>query len=177
MSSELKHQQNCLQSLWRKSKKHHSVSNQEKLSNFELAMETITWNQILLWNQSYLQVFRWQYLEYLQLINNIRGNHIIPETLFQDSKALTSDLDKSNMFNQFFCSVFTRSNFQLPTTNTLSAKGPTLSCITILEEGVYLTHCSLESSKATWPDGIGPNILKSCALALYLPLHHIFAQS
>ena len=90
---------------------------------------------------------------------------------------MTSDMDKSNMSNQFFHSVCTHSNLELPATNTLSAKGPTLSCITISEDDVYLTSCSLESSKATGPDGIGLNILKSCALALYRPLHHLFIES
>ena len=110
-------------------------------------------------------------------IKNIRGSHDIPDPLFHDSKAVTSDLDKSNMFNQFFYSVFAHINFELSATNTPSAKGPTLSYITISEEDVYLTLCSLGSSKTTGPDGIGPNILKSFALALCLPLHHLFIKS
>ena len=110
-------------------------------------------------------------------INYIGGNHVIPATLFKDSNAVTSDLDMSNISNLFFYSGFTHCNTELPATNTFSTKSPTLSCITFKEENIYLTLCSLNSSKDTGPDGIGQNILKSYALAHYLPLHHWFIQS
>ena len=37
--------------------------------------------------------------------------------------------------------------------------------------------CSLDTSKAIGIDGIGPNVLHHCALALYKPLHHLFLLS
>ena len=152
MSFELKHQQNCLQSQ-RKCKKHHSVSNQEKLCNFVVAMQT----QLLeakSYYEDYLmnELSSGNTLNIYKYINYIGGNHVIPATLFKDSNAVTSNLDKSNISNLFFYSGFTHFNTGLPATNTLSTKSPTLSFITIMEEDVYLTLCSLDSSKDTGPD-------------------------
>ena len=154
------------------------MSNQEKLRNFVVAMQT----QLLeakSYYEDYLinELSSGKTLNIYKYINYIGDNHVIPATLFKDSNAVTSDLDKSNISNLFFYSGFTHCTTELPATNNLSTKSPTLSCITIKEEDVYLTLCSLDSSKDTGPDGIGLNILKSYALAHCLPLHHQFIQS
>ena len=168
------------------------MSNQEKLCNFEVAMQT----QLLEVKSCYednliYELSAGNTANIYKYINNIRGSHVIPETLFQDSKALTSDLDKSNMFIQFFYtlfthsnlelraantldSVFTRSNLELHAANTLSANGPTISCTTISEEDVYLPHHLFTGViKSHWANGTDPNILKFCAL---LFTHHLFIQ-
>ena len=36
---------------------------------------------------------------------------------------------------------------------------------------------SLDTSKSMGIDGIGPKLLKSCAVALYVPIHHVFSLS
>ncbi len=56
-------------------------------------------------------------------------------------------------------------------------KRPPLSSIEISEEGVFKALSSLNVKKAKGLDGIGPNVLKFCAVALYLPLHHLFTLS
>ena len=54
---------------------------------------------------------------------------------------------------------------------------PTLSEITITESDVYEGLISLNPVKAMGIDGIGPKILKHCALALFKPIHHLFVLS
>ena len=46
--------------------------------------------------------------------------------------------------------------------------------IDITEEEVYETLASLDATKLTGPHGIGPRILKCCAVALCGPLHHLY---
>ena len=52
-----------------------------------------------------------------------------------------------------------------------------LNNIFITESEVYNTLISLDPNKSKGPDGIGPKILKHCALAIYQPIHHLFCVS
>lgn len=54
---------------------------------------------------------------------------------------------------------------------------PKCSELMITEEDVFDALSSLDPTKAMGIDGIGPKILKSCALAIYQPLHHLFQTS
>ena len=56
----------------------------------------------------------------------------------------------------------------------MPAPGNTLSDIGISESDVFEALSSLDPNKAMEIDGIGPKILKHCALALFKPLHHLF---
>ena len=46
--------------------------------------------------------------------------------------------------------------------------------IYIEEYEVYSALISLDINKATGIDGVGPKILKHCAISLFQPLHHLF---
>ena len=52
-----------------------------------------------------------------------------------------------------------------------------ISDIGISESDVFEALSSLDPNKAMGIDGIGPKILKHCALALFKPLHHLFLLS
>ena len=49
--------------------------------------------------------------------------------------------------------------------------------IDISDTEVYEALVALDPSKSSGIDGIGPNILKHGAQALYVPLHHLFNLS
>ena len=48
---------------------------------------------------------------------------------------------------------------------------------TISQLDVLKALQSLDTSKSMGIDGIGPKLLKSCAVALYVPIHHLFSLS
>jgi len=79
-----------------------------------------------------------------------------------------------------FFSVFTTSNFLLQANSDLidhSHRHHLLS-IQISEQDVLDVLTSLHiTDKATGIDGVGPRILKQCALILIKPLHHLFSAS
>ena len=87
----------------------------------------------------------------------------------------SDDYNKACLFNTFFYSVFTRSSFQIPPLEPSPASS--ISVIGISELDVFDALSSLDSSKAMGMDGIGPKVLKQCALALYKPIHHLFLLS
>ena len=78
------------------------------------------------------------------------------------------------MFNTYFHSVMTRSDFALPSPCDLPVSDFSLVNITILDSEVYDALISLDETKAMGIDGIPPIILKHCALALYKPFHQLF---
>ena len=90
-----------------------------------------------------------------------------------ESDSADTDTDKSNLFNRFFFSVFTRDK-DVELRDLLSSADGELSSITIPEEEVFRVLASMDCSKATGLNGIPPSILKFCALVLVKPLHHLF---
>jgi hypothetical protein len=73
--------------------------------------------------------------------------------------------------------VFTQSSFCIPPLEELPVPISTLSDIGLSEMDVFDAFSSLDPSKLMGVDGIGPKILKHCALALYKPIHHLFLLS
>jgi len=97
--------------------------------------------------------------------------------LHSDSTTTVSDSGKANLFNQFFHSVFTHSNFTLPVMSNLPIPSNHLDSICITEQEVLDALSCLNSNKASGIDKIPPIILKHCASALFLPIHHLFKSS
>ena len=94
-----------------------------------------------------------------------------------DSRSATSDTGKAELFNTFFHSVFTSSSFSIPNASTLSLPSSCICTSRFSESEVFEALSTLDPTKSNGCDGIGPKLLKHCALALYIPLHHLFSVS
>ncbi len=99
-----------------------------------------------------------------------------------DSPA-TINTEKADLFNVFFESVYTKSS-QLDSSSIISmaaqpncVESDKLHKINISDLEVFTALSNLNPQKACGSDGIGPKILKSCALALYPIVHHLFSVS
>ena len=90
----------------------------------------------------------------------------IPSSVQYKSVYASSDFDKAELFNYYFYSVFTHSSFSLPPIEDIPSPSCTLSSINVSASDVYKTLSTLDPSKAKGFDGIGPNVLKFCALPL-----------
>ena len=77
----------------------------------------------------------------------------------------------------YYYYYFTRSSFCLPNPHELPHISPKLGDLSIMEEDIFQVLTSLDPSKAAGCDGIGPSLLKHCALPLCQPLHHLFSLS
>ena len=105
---------------------------------------------------------------------------ILYQRLFHDSKALISG--QISLTSSFTLNLLIVNSLLL----TLSQQRvrPLVASLSLKKMYVYLTICSLESSKATGPDGIGTNVLKSLlwlficqfTLCLYRVLNSITFQ-
>ena len=165
----LRHLLKCAKTL-RKSYSHHPTpAKQLKLSEMENSLQQAIlkaksdYEDNLLDKSSGSQVFRY--------IRSLKQSGDIPSTVYLGSRQASSSLDKAALFNCFFHSVFTESSFQLPDMDSLD---PALCDFVIRDEDVYRVLSTLDTSKAKGIDGIGPDLLKHCADALYAPLSHLF---
>ena len=101
----------------------------------------------------------------------------LPLSMHFDSLFAITDSAKASLFNNYFYSIFTRSSFVLPTTDELPSVDSLISDVSVSDSDVYSELTKLDTSKAMGIDNIGPKILKFCAPALYLPIHHLFSLS
>ena len=110
-------------------------------------------------------------------MRNLTKSASIPSTIFYDNTSASQDLDKANVFNKYFYSVFSRSTYSLPNFENMPRASMSLDSIFISEEEVYDVLSSLDPHKATSIDGISPAILKHCAFVLVKPLHYLFSYA
>ena len=89
----------------------------------------------------------------------------------------TADLEKAEVLNNYFSSVFTHENLDLiPVFNDLY-HGEPLDNFDITTDQVYQRLRELKSNKSPGPDGLHPRILKGAASAICVPLTIIFKKS
>lgn len=176
----LRHQIKCIRTLKRKYAKSPSEQNRirlqtaEKCLNDEISLAKSVYESKLIHdfsstNQS--EIYRY--------IRSLTTSHSIPSTIYSGSSSALDDHNKATLFNQYFYSVFSSSNIDLPSdfdTIDSSMRSHIIS-ITISEADVLNALTSLNPHKATGIDGIGPKILKNCALTLFKPIHYLFTLS
>ena len=113
----------------------------------------------------------WKYIKAKRKDNvgvaGIKSNGI----LHQDSQT------KAELLNQQFKSVFTKENREEPLPPLIETSYPSISEITIVEEGVEKLLKNLNVNKASGPDGLPNKILKLCARELAPAVTNIFQQS
>ena len=86
---------------------------------------------------------------------------------------LTDDKDKATAFNNFFLSHsnINTNTAHLPPTNNVDEK---LISVSVTEQEVYDLINSLDTSKATGPDGIGPKLLREAGYTIVPSLTKLF---
>ena len=108
-------------------------------------------------------------------INSFHIQHSLPTIMNYGSVTASTDWSKAALFNEYFHSVFT-SNSDPPDLNQTSNSGPVLEDFEITVADVFKGLSSLNVHKSAGPDGFPAILLKSCAVALCEPVHHIFHQ-
>lgn len=107
-------------------------------------------------------------------IRGLKVGSAIPSTMYFGSQSASSSYGKASIFNQFFHSMFTSSSYVLP--SELPRVSPSFTDFEISAADVLKVLVSLDGAKAKGLDGIGPSVLKHCALALCEPLCHLFQK-
>ena len=113
----------------------------------------------------------WKYVK-----SQTKYNESIPKLQKVDGTFVETDLDKAEVMNLFFSSVFTKddaSNPHLPDRQFNS----TLSYVSCTIDDVLVELSKLNTNKSAGPDELHPRLLYELRNEIALPLHHIFMLS
>ena len=112
---QLRHSRKCLRTLQRKFNKNPSTSNHQRLSKAQQFFHAAniaaksTHEQNLIYNLATSKDPK-----IFHFIKEFTKTHVLPSQLHTDSTSVETDVDKAELFNQYFYSVFTRSDFPMP---------------------------------------------------------------
>ena len=101
----------------------------------------------------------------------------IPEVVTYNSTSATGPIFKANLFNTFFNSVFTGSDFILPPVDELPTPSTQLSSITITYDEVLSCLLKIETGKASGCDRISARVLKMCSGSIAGAVTNLFNLS
>jgi len=114
----------------------------------------------------------WKYVN-----SRLRSRPAVDILKKSDGSIVSSDKDKSILFNDFFTSVFTREDTSSMPSFSLNRETPTLNSITVTPSIVYDKLKNSKSDKAPGPEGWPVLALKETAKELCIPLCVLFTKS
>jgi len=175
---QLRHSRKCLCTLQRKFNKNPSSNNLQRLSDALQSFHAASTAAKSMYEQSLIHNFTIEKdYKLFHYIKKFSKSHVLPPQLHNGSVTADSDINKAEMFNQYFYSVYTQSNSPLPNSANLQAPVNSLASISFTTEEVFDALTKLNVNKAGGIDNIPPIVLKNCAHALYRPIHHLFMTS
>ena len=113
---------------------------------------------------------------FYQYINNkIKPKENVSSLLKEDGKLTTNDLEKSEVLNYFFGSVFTvEDKSDIPIFNPNKPINSFVNTVNITVDDMSNALSSLKINKSPGPDGLHPRVLKELSKELAYPLKCIF---
>ena len=174
--SNIRHNLECMRTFSRQCASNPSPHSRKRLSDLESVLkDKITKAKSAYESNLVLDYVKKKPSKLYDHIRTITNHSLIPRQVSLGQTLATTDEKKANLFNEYFFSVCSHSSSypSIPPISTI----PSLSVIDFSPSDVYSTLSGLDLSKTMGVDGIGPQILKFCALALYEPLHHLFCTS
>lgn len=106
---------------------------------------------------------------------NRNDSSSVPSTVFWDRNASTTHQEASEIFANYFESVYTDSHFDPPPVQDFY--GIRVSSLSISYDEVFYHLTQLNDDCSSGPDGIPPIVLKNCAFSLTFPLTTLFNHS
>ena len=174
-NSSIRHQLNRTRTLKKRVKKRPTLHMQDKLTTAELILQTA----MLEAKENYLSTlvgsFKTQPKKLYGYLNSLNESKYKPQSIVHNNQIVQDPRQKAELFNKFFNSTFTKSNFKLPPVSSLQVPTIQLSSISFTELEVYEALAQLDPQKAMGCDMISPLVLKLCADTLAQPLHNLFS--
>lgn len=176
--SETKHLVNKKRTMWRKARKSNSAHHWTQFKLLRIQVKRLLRTK----HQSYLtslgDICTQNPKRFWSFFHSITKSRSLPSLLYDNARSTSSEdaQVKSNMFNDFFCSVFTLTVNPCPTVT-----GPVLSdpvpCPDFAVNDIESVLKEIDVSKACAPNDISPFILKNCRSVLSSSLTWIFNTS
>ncbi len=174
MTPQLLHQLNCVRTFKRKYKSSKCLNTIKHMEDLDQLFQDKYVEAKSAYEDNLVQ--KDQVSKIYKYIRNSSSSNNIPVTVHHDKISASTNQEKANLFNTFFHSTFSASDFVLPSEDLPDAD-ETISTVSFTDSDVYNILVALDETKAMGIDGICPKILMHCALALYEPLFHLFNLS
>ena len=173
---EIKHQLNQIHSVKRKVKQNPTQHRQHKLDTLQSNLQQLMSTAKAHYESNLIASY---FSQPNKLIQHLKGptNKSIPLVITDESSAYSTPIDKAQAFNNYFHSVFTKSDYVLPHTDNLPQPTQQLHTIQISPNDVSEALNNLDPTKAPGHDNISAVILKSLSSTLTLPITTLFQQS
>ena len=176
--SDIRHHLKCLRTLRRRFKCHPSSNLRSRIDNSELLLELKMLNAKSSFETNLIKSLHSGNSSVVyKYVRSITGSNNLPATMCLGEKSSSCDKEIAQLFNEYFHSIFNTTVFELPPVTLLTRPNHFIGDITMSATDVYEALVALNPTKSMGYDGIGPSLLKFCALPLHEPLHHLFLLS
>ena len=176
--SDIQHHLNCLRTLRRRFKCHPSSNLRSRIANSELLLEFKMLNAKSCFETNLIKSLHSGNSSVVyKYVRSITGSNNLTATMCLGEKSSSCDKVIAQLFNEYFHSIFNTTVFELPPVSLLTRPNHFIGDITMSATDVYEALVALNPTKSMGYDGIGPPLLKFCALPLHEPLHHLFLLS
>ena len=174
-NSNIRHLLNRTHTLRRIHKKKPTSNNYKKL----LHMETCLQASIEASRDEYLQrivsLFQATPKKLYEHLKQLSNSKFKPQFIVNNNTAVHDRRQMAEIFNEYFHSTFTTSDFILPHISQLPTLQVQLNDIQLDRSDVYEALSNLDTTKAVGCDSVHPSILKTCAATLLEPIFHLFS--
>ena len=177
IDGEIRHMSNLKETAWRKWKRTNMVTDKEHYKTANRALR----NAVEYKHKQYINLCSDEINANPQRFWNLVGSKMrsksYPPDMIMDNSPASTPLEKAELFNEFFSSVFTRPT-DTPTLPFITThENPALANLHITEASVEKVLKELDSNKAVGPDGIPTIILKECRQSLVSSITRLFNES
>lgn len=176
-NSDIRHLLKCVHTARRRAKKSPSCSRFQKLHLLETELGNMILTAKSQFEHNLVCSFAANPSKLFQYLSQLSSSTSTAQSIVCNSKIIHDSATKADIFNKFFNSNFTRSDYQLPPVENLPTPSLQLSTINIDSSDIFEALIQLNPSKAVGCDDISPRVLKFCATPLTVPITHLFSSS
>jgi hypothetical protein len=177
IDSEVIHLSNIKETARRKAKREKTPASEERYKNLNNRLKNLLEAKYRNYINNSAELISSNPKRFWGIVKAKTKNRSLPETMRNGISESSTAIDKANMLNNYFQSVFTQPcpNDELP--NIETTVNPSLSLLQLSVAEVRLTLENLNPNKAYGPDGLPTRILKECAATLAPSLTILFNRS
>ena len=176
-TTEMRHTINRCKTLTRRNKSKPTESTSLRLSNLSTHLQELMTTAKSEYEKSLAVCFKFNPSKLFRHLRDLSKKSPQTRTIIHNGSIITETGQIAEIFNKYFNSTFTRSDYTLPPWDKMPSPTYQLSSISIEESEVYETLTSLDTTKSPGHDNINASTLKCCATALTRSVTHIFNSS
>ena len=178
-NASIRHQLNKVRSLRRRIKRHPTQMLRTRLMQMERYLQSLIQSTKENYLMQIVTTFRSNPRKlYVTYLNNLSESKFEPHFIYHNDATIHDPHKRAMIFNEYFNSTFTTSDYVLPLTQSLPAPAtPCLSELSLNESEVYEILVQLDTTKAMGCDNIHPLVLKHCSDTLAAPFSSLFNLS